>query len=78
MMVARAWGLWLTRDRVFCVPCKIAGRGWTKIANPRRECNPIDARTRRAFFAETRRAFKAHVEAEHPEWADRIDWSRRL
>jgi len=74
------WRRWLCRNETHCNLCVARNAAdpvrypvkWTKVFGPSQELNPISPKTSPAYWAATRRAFEAHVKAEHPDKYDLV------
>ena len=51
---------------------------WVRIAEVSQSLNPVNPRTAGTYTAKLKADFRRHISQTHPNWLDRIDWSRAL
>lgn len=78
-MTILRWYDALTLDHTVCRICFAAGQRTSMAEIARLEGRPLKGdrmRHRREYITSLRAAFRRHVTAAHPEWADRIGWRK--
>ena len=70
------WYDLLTRDHTVCRICFLerAEHGVRILTDPAIIAKRSSPRTRAAYIASLRAAFRRHLATEHPDWSERVRW----